>query len=318
MAKQNRKGKGITLVFIIFLLLVLAASFGLNFLMITKNNEKKKEYKSVKEEYNTLKKEYDKAAASVSDVDAKIKKYDNIDKLVEDSHKGYYAAIKEVEDAILAGKSSAKIAYLTFDDGPYNSTWNVFDILDRYNVKATFFTISLNGENCFDKKSANCHSLYPEYVKRGHTIANHTYYHSIWGSTYSSPSSFIEQVKMQEEQIKNKAGVTPKILRFPGGIPTAQRMLGENGFNTVTAELKNMGYGWVDWTAEDGDGKESLTSGAQAMSILKSMIDEPIEVILMHDYNWDTISILPEAIEYLQNKGYTLFPLFYESNMVNK
>ena len=304
MAKQNRKGKGITLVFIIFLLLVLAASFGLNFLMITKNNEKKKEYKSVKEEYNTLKKEYDKAAASVSDVDAKIKKYDNIDKLVEDSHKGYYAAIKEVEDAILAGKSSAKIAYLTFDDGPYNSTWNVFDILDRYNVKATFFTISLNGENCFDKKSANCHSLYPEYVKRGHTIANHTYYHSIWGSTYSSPSSFIEQVKMQEEQIK--------------GIPTAQRMLGESGFNTVTAELKNMGYGWVDWTAEDGDGKESLTSGAQAMSILKSMIDEPIEVILMHDYNWDTISILPEAIEYLQNKGYTLFPLFYESNMVNK
>ena len=318
MARGSKKGKGIIIAIDILLFLVLIASGVGNYFLINKTSSKKKELKNMQEEYNKEKKDYDAKVKEVTGISDDIKKYDNIDELVVNSKKDYYKAIKEVEDAIKAGKTKSKIAYLTFDDGPYNSTWNVFEILDRYKVKATFFTISLNGETCFDKRSENCQVMYPEYVKRGHTVANHTYYHSIWGSTYSSSDAFIEQVKMQEDHIIQKAVVTPNILRFPGGIPTAQRMLGEAGFNTTTAKLREMGYGWVDWTAEDGDGKESLTSGAQAMSILKSMIDEPIEVILMHDYNWDTISILPEAIEYLQNSGYTLFPLFYESNMVNK
>jgi len=318
MARGNKKGKGFIIVVNILLFLILVGSLVGDYFLVTKAKEKKKEYRNVQEEYKDVKNEYDEKEKEVTNVSDKIKKYDNIDELVVKSKDDYFKAIKEVEDAILAGKSKAKIAYLTFDDGPYNSTWKVFDILDKKGIKATFFTISLNGEKCFDKKSENCFSLYPEYVKRGHTIANHTYYHAIWGSTYSSPNAFIEQIKMQEEQIKNKAGVTPNIIRFPGGIPTAKSRLGANGFENVTGELRKMGYGWVDWTAEDGDGKESLKSGEQAMSILKSMIDEPIEVILMHDYNWDTISILPQAIEYLQNSGYTFFPLFYESNMVNK
>jgi peptidoglycan/xylan/chitin deacetylase (PgdA/CDA1 family) len=318
MARGSKKGKGIIVVINILLFLILIGSIGGNYFLITKAKDKKKEYKNMQIEYNDAKKVHDEKAKEVTNAAEELKKYENIDELVVSSKKDYFKAIKEVEDAIIAGKTKSKIAYLTFDDGPYNSTWKVFDILDQKNVKATFFTISLNGENCFDKKSENCHRLYPEYVKRGHTIANHTYYHAIWGSTYSSPNAFIEQIKMQEEQIKNKTGISPNIIRFPGGIPTAKSRLGANGFETVTAELRKMGYGWVDWTAEDGDGKESLKSGEQAMSILKSMIDEPIEVILMHDYNWDTISILPSAIDYLQGKGYTLFPLFYESNMVNK
>ena len=79
-----------------------------------------------------------------------------------------------------------------------------------------------------------------------------------------------------------------------------------------------MGYGWVDWTAQDGDGLESLSSTAEAMNYLKNETQDNIEVILMHDYNEYTLAILPEAIEYLRGKGYTLFPLFYESNMINK
>ena len=317
MAKGNKRNKGLTVI-LFFLFLILCGSLGANYFLFTKVESKKKEYKEVSEEYDKAKEEYDTKAKEVTDAADKLKEYENIDELVANSKKGYYAEIKNLEDKILAGESSAKIAYLTFDDGPYYSTWKVFDILEKNNVKATFFTQSGNGQYCWDKKSQNCWDLYKEYTKRGHTLANHTSEHSIWGTTYSSTGTFISQVKEQHDHILNQSGVTVNIFRFPGGIPTATKMLGQSGFETVTNELRNMGYGWVDWTAQDGDGLESLSSTTEAMNYLKNETQDKIEVILMHDYNEYTIAILTDAISYLRDKGYTLLPLFYESNMINK
>ena len=37
--------------------------------------------------------------------------------------------------------SEEKVAYLTFDDGPSNNTHEILDILNQYNIKATFFVL---------------------------------------------------------------------------------------------------------------------------------------------------------------------------------
>ena len=87
--------------------------------------------------------------------------------------------------------------------------------------------------------------------------------------------------------------------------------------NEIIAELKKLNYGWVDWNGFDGDGG-MLKTKAEAWKNMKASINEPIEVILFHDYSKITTSLLPEFIEFLQNKGYILLPLFYESNMINK
>ncbi len=231
----------------------------------------------------------------------------------EEEEIDYFTQIKNLENAILNGKSSKKIAYLTFDDGPYYNTYKVLDILDECNVKATFFTTSINGQNCYDKKSENCLLLYPEYVKRGHTIANHTFTHGISKGLYKNVDSFITAVKKQEEQVKNlTGGYVTNIVRFPGGSNQAKSL--KEG---IIAELRANNYGWIDWTAEDGDGK-SLSSAAEAMENFKKTINENIEVVLFHDYNRYTTSILKDAINYLKDNGYELYPLFYESVMVNK
>ena len=81
--------------------------------------------------------------------------------------------------------------------------------------------------------------------------------------------------------------------------------------------LKEINYGWVDWTAQDGDGGD-LRTKEQARTNFKKTINADIEVVLMHDYSSITLSVLPEFIEYLQEKNYILLPLFYESVMVNK
>lgn len=77
-----------------------------------------------------------------------------------------------------------KTAYLTFDDGPDETvTPQVLDILKKYGIKGTFFTIH-NGSKKADQ-------LYKRIVDEGHTIAAHSYTHD-YEKIYQSVDSFLE------------------------------------------------------------------------------------------------------------------------------
>ena len=295
------------------LLLVIFGSICSSIYFINGKNAREKEYASCVQKRESLSKELDRVQSEEKEVLSDIESYSHLDDTIENTKKEYFSSIKQLEDDILAGKTNRKIAYLTFDDGPYYNTYRVFDILDQYGVKATFFTTNINGEYCYDNEGANCWIRYQEYVNRGHTIANHTYTHAIFRGLYSSTDSFMDAVIKQEELIKEKAGgYTTNILRFPGGSSTARGLKDE-----IIQRLRERGYGWVDWNANDGDGG-NLPSREVAWANFTSTINENMEVILYHDYNGITTSLLPEMIEYLQNNGYEIYPLFYESHMVNK
>ena len=307
MGRKNKNNKRVLVVLVVLFLLSIGLSSSYYFLR----------YKKVQREYNSREKidvydeELSKKENRIKELEKEINDINSID--IAALKKEFFSEAKLLEDRIINGESSAKIAYLTFDDGPYNNTYKYLDVLDKYDVKATFFTTNINGEYCFDNKNVNCHNLYAEYLKRGHTIANHTYTHAIWRGLYSSVDSFMIAVKNQEDLIKEKTGgYVTNILRFPGGSATAGGL--KNG---IITKLRENGYGYVDWTAQDGDGGE-LNSTSEAWSNFKSSINQNIEVVLMHDYNNYTLAILPDAITYLRDKGYILLPLFYESNMINK
>ena len=159
------------------------------------------------------------------------------------------------------------------------------------------------------------YQLYPEYLKHGHTIANHTYTHAIFKGLYHSTDTFMRALELQHEQVKTQTnGYIMNILRFPGGSDTANHFKIKE---TIISRLKDKGYGWVDWSAQDGDGGY-LPDKDVAWNRFTKSIDENIEVVLFHDYSNITTSILPEAIEYLESQGYVLLPLFYESSMIHK
>ena len=66
--------------------------------------------------------------------------------------------------------TEVKVVALTYDDGPYASYTNqLLDILDRYQVKATFFE---TGRNI--KKHSEIVQM---IVARGEELANHSYSH---------------------------------------------------------------------------------------------------------------------------------------------
>ena len=245
-----------------------------------------------------------------------ITEYQNIDDTISMTKKEVFDLAKNLETKITNNETKYKIAYITFDDGPYHSTDQVLDILNKYEIKATFFTIGLDKDDCYDSPGYSCYNTYKKIVENGHTIANHTYSHQIFRGLYSSSDSFINQVKLQEKLIEERTGAKTNILRFPGGSSTANAKLG-NDINNVKAWLHENNYGWVDWTAQDGDGGY-LPSYDTAWNNFTNSINENIEVILFHDYSYTTISMLPAAIEYLQNRDYIILPLFYDSVKVNK
>ena len=303
----NRSRKIIIIITILFIITIILNVFiyikhkDIKQNIITYNNilyEKEKELKELENEYNTLKED--------------IELLDNIDNKINDTKSKFFAKVKELEDKILSGESNEKIAYLTFDDGPYYLTYEFLNVLDEYDVLATFFTIGLNKDNCYDARGNDCSGIYAIEASKGHTMANHTYSHAIFKGLYNSTNSFIEQVKLQENLLMNRTGIKPNILRFPGGSGTAGNL--KYG---IIEELRKMGYGYVDWTCSIGDGG-SLRDYNVGWNNFVNGIDSKIEVVLMHDYNRVTLSLLPAEIKYLRENGYHIFPLFYESNMIKK
>lgn len=77
--------------------------------------------------------------------------------------------------------SGNKVVYLTFDDGPGAHTQQLLDILDKYNVKVTFFVTNVNSgyENMIAKEAA-----------AGHTVAIHSASHD-YKKIYSSVDAFL-------------------------------------------------------------------------------------------------------------------------------
>ena len=217
MAKRVRKSKRfimfeiITILLIIFILLM-----SLYFNKETDN--KKHEYTIIQNELYLKKKELEELNNSLEDLINKEENIKNIDEEIKDIKDKYFSKLKEFETKVINNETNKKIAYLTFDDGPYYNTYKVLDILDKYDVKATFFTTTVNKQYCYDNKSYNCFLLYKEYAKRGHTIANHTYTHAIRKGLYASTESFMEALINQENHIKTYSnGYITNIVRFPGG-----------------------------------------------------------------------------------------------------
>jgi len=307
--KRNKRKNGITTIILIIIpTLILIA----NFLVIKENKTIEKNITLKNNQLKEIKNKYNSKNEESLKIEEEINIIKDIDNFTIKKQEEYYQLLKTFEDKVSKKEIDYKIAYLTFDDGPYNLTHEFLKVLEDNNIGATFFTIGLDKDTCFDNPSKSCKEVYKKIASNGHTIANHTYSHLIFNGLYSSTNSFMNNVKKQEDLIKSRTGVTTNIVRFPGGSASAGSLK-----DSIIKELRKSGYGWVDWTALNGDGGY-IPDKQTAFNTFKKSIDSDIEVVLFHDYNSITLSMLPDVIKYLQKEKYVLLPLFYESKMVNK
>jgi peptidoglycan/xylan/chitin deacetylase (PgdA/CDA1 family) len=205
--------------------------------------------------------------------------------------------------------SDEKQVFLTFDDGPSsNVTPQILDILDKYNVPATFFVLGSRVE------------LYPDLLKRefnsGHYIANHGYSH-VYSTIYSSVQTVIDEYNTTETAIQNALGLSDyhsNLFRFPGGSSGGV-------YDSLKSQAKSylnntMGVATTNWNCLTGDAEGGKRTKDQLLSRLYETADEASHntlVILMHDAGdkQTTADALPEIIEHYQSLGYT-FKNYYD------
>lgn len=186
-----------------------------------------------------------------------------------------------------------KMAFLTFDDGPYPSTTpQILAILAKEHVQATFFDIGRQVE-------LNPDLLKDEY-EQGHVIGNHTYSHNMT-ELYKGPQAFLADVKKAEDIMYNIIGMRPQIIRAPGGTVGHFNI---SYFNAVDAA----GYLMEDWNVDTGDTDARLEPEKLLINNVKEQIQGKSRVvILMHDLagKTTTIQALPTIIEMLKKQGFS-------------
>lgn len=275
------------------------------------------DYRSARAEYREALADLDKVQKVNDDLSYTV---GETEKLMTESDKLMQKTFKlaaQLERDIKDGKSNKKICYITIDDGPYKRGQKFLELFRKYDVKATFFLTTANGDKLPDQADIKASSVYKDYLKNGHTIGNHTYSHNYSdGGVYSDTGSFMKSVEDQRKFTEEATGgYVPVIVRFPGGTGMAGNKLG-----AIEKALRKKGYCWVDWTVDSGDswGKDKSSPKVIMDQIREAAKDQDIMVILCHEWSKDTQKALPEMIEYLSGEGYIFLPMFPESSAVMK
>ena len=203
-------------------------------------------------------------------------------------------------------KDGKKIVYLTFDDGPSTTnTPEVLKILDKYNIKGTFF-VTGNSISAGDKSK----ELLKQIVKNGHAIGNHTYSHDykyLYPNRKMNVNNIMSDINKNENLMKEVLGedFSTKVVRFPGGYwswqdrtPMKEKMIQEG--------IQN-----IDWNALNGDAEGKKKNADELVEFAKKSVEDlgpnaDNVVVLMHDTygKEETVKALPRIIEYLQSKGF--------------
>lgn len=194
--------------------------------------------------------------------------------------------------------TDGKRVFLTFDDGPTKEvTPHILDILDKYNIKATFFVLGTRVEQ-------NPDILKREYDS-GHYIANHSFSHK-YSSIYKSADSVLEEYNRTENAIRVALGnnsYSSNLFRFPGGSYGGQY---EKIKKEARKKLNENGIAYLDWSALTYDAEGAKTKDAILSNLKETINGWDNVVILMHDAadKKITYETLEDVIKYLQGKGY--------------
>ncbi|MCH5347195.1 MAG: polysaccharide deacetylase family protein [Muribaculaceae bacterium] len=177
-----------------------------------------------------------------------------------------------------------RVVYLTFDDGPIPEVtpW-VLDLLDREEVKATFFLVGQNVERHPE--------LFEEIKRRGHSWGNHTMTH-LQGIKVAM-SRYIDDIERADNLIHSSLFRPPHgVMRWSQGRAIKRR------YNIVMQDVVSRDY------------SRRLSGEEVFNNICRYTRDGSI--IVFHDSlkaRENMMYALPRAIRWLKEQGYEMLPI---------
>jgi peptidoglycan-N-acetylglucosamine deacetylase len=148
----------------------------------------------------------------------------------------------ESDKPIYRVKEEEKVISLTFDINwaEKDELDNILTVLDKYNVKGTFFIMG----GWVNYSEDNKNKLIRIY-ERGHEIGNHSYIHPMF--TKISETKMKEEIEKTEKVFMDTLGINSKLFRFPSG-----------DYNEKACKyINSLGYQSIQWDVDSLDWKES-------------------------------------------------------------
>lgn len=221
--------------------------------------------------------------------------------------------IKQEEEARKAAEKAEKIAnargiiYLTFDDGPGDYTNTLLDVLDKYEVKATFFVTGY-GDDAVIKREFD----------EGHTVALHSLSHQ-YAHIYANLDNYFGDLAGVSDRVKNITGVESKILRFPGGSSnTVSRRYDRKTriMSTLTREVGARGYHYFDWNVDSDDAGKANSPDAVYNNVISRLKDGE-NVVLQHDIKPYSVEAVERIIQYGNENNFVFEPITMDTPVVH-
>jgi peptidoglycan-N-acetylglucosamine deacetylase len=178
----------------------------------------------------------------------------------------------------VADDTPAPVVALTFDDGPHpENTLRLLDILERENVRATFFVIG------------SCVQRYPDVVRQafqaGHEIGNHSWSHPVL--TRLSTAAVTDELAKTDALLVDINGYLPDTIRPPYGAMN-------DGVRAVGLPRPMM-----LWDVDTNDWRSRDTASVQ-----HGAVSSRGGIVLMHDIYSTTVAAVPEIIREYKTRGF--------------
>ena len=183
---------------------------------------------------------------------------------------------------------SKKMISLTFDDGPNYNTSKIIDVLNKYDIKATFFVLG--------SRAINNKDILKKMADSGMEIGNHTYNHLLL--TKYDENKIRSEIEDTSEVIYSATKKKPKLLRPSYG-----------SVNNKIKKVANMPI--IIWDIDTLDWKYHNSKRITSRVVNKVRDGD---IILMHDIYNASLNALSNIIPILQDNGYefvTIDELFY-------
>lgn len=196
-----------------------------------------------------------------------------------------------------------KVVYLTFDDGPSEYTQQLLDVLEKYNVKVTFFVT-----HAFPEYEG---MIAKEYAA-GHSIAIHSYTHD-YNKIYTSEDAYFEDLQAMQDVIVAQTGQETRLVRFPGGSSNTVSDFNPGIMTDLAQKLHDKGYEYFDWNVASGDAGETTSTDQVVENVISGIQNNCISVVLQHDSKDYSVAAVERIIQWGQENGYTFLPLHTDS-----
>lgn len=160
----------------------------------------------------------------------------------------------------------------------------ILDLLDKYNVKGTFFI--MGGWVNYSEDNVN---KLKDIAERGHEIGNHSYMHPSFSKI--SEQKMEEEILKTDEIIKKYTGKDTVLFRFPSGDYNESSVKKVNSLNHYA----------IQWDDDSVDWKE-LGYDVEYNKIMKKV--HPGAIMLFHNNAKYTPQNLERIIVKLKEQGY--------------